>query len=102
MLTMFYTVANFLRSMKMLVGRTDFGFFFENKRRGFTTFFFSLIQLPDFASFAAAPVANFAGIACIALAVVLAIMGFWVVDLEDTPASPPKAPPQVQAPKKQK
>ncbi|CAL6010036.1 Hypothetical_protein [Hexamita inflata] len=78
-----FSIANMLRSVGQIFVRHDFGFFYDNKRRGFVCLAFSFLVLPDFNSFSTLIISNIFGIIAIAVSAILFIFGFFVVDMED-------------------
>lgn len=84
-LSVLFVLTNLLRSLKQAFVRGDFGFFYENRRRGFATIAVSLLNFPDTKNFSAHMLAGVSSIVSLVLAVVLTVMGFFVVDLREPP-----------------
>lgn len=84
-LSALFGITNLLRSVKQAFVRGDFGFFYENRRRGFATIAISLLNFPDMKNFKSHTLAGVASIVSLVLAVVLTVMGFFVVDLKEQP-----------------
>lgn len=84
-LSMLFALTNLLRSVKQAFVRGDFGFFYENRRRGFATLVVSLLNFPNTSNFKSHAVAGVSSIISLVLSVVLTVMGFFVVDLKEQP-----------------
>lgn len=84
-LSVLFGLTNLLRSLKQAFVRGDFGFFYENRRRGFATIAISLLNFPDTKNFKSHALAGISSIISLALAIVLTVMGFFVVDLKEQP-----------------